>query len=116
KEPGIIAGVTASEKVLRKFDPLAKITLHVSDGTQIKKGDVILEVEGNTRKLLGCERLLLNIMQRMSGIATHTAKLQAMCAGTRAKVSDTRKTTPGFRFFEKWAVLIGGGGNHRFGL
>jgi nicotinate-nucleotide pyrophosphorylase (carboxylating) len=116
KESGIIAGVETAVLIFRKLDPACKIKVLIKDGAKIVPGDVILNVTGITRKLLAAERTVLNVMQRMSGIATHTASLQALCAGTKARVIDTRKTTPGFRFFEKWAVVIGGGANHRFGL
>lgn len=116
KENGILAGVEAAVAVLRYIDRNFKIRVVLTDGTQVSKGDVAFTVEGNTQRLLQAERLVLNIMQRMSGIATKTAQLQQLCAGTKARVIDTRKTTPGFRFFEKWAVVIGGGSNHRYGL
>ena len=116
KEKGILAGVEAAEKILKLIDVKFKITVLIEDGAEVKKGDTVFLIEGNTRKLLLAERLVLNIMQRMSGIATKTAHLQKLCKGTKAKVIDTRKTTPGFRFFEKWAVVIGGGSNHRYGL
>lgn len=116
KEDGILAGMEAAKEVFRIVDPKFKFTAYLQDGQAVKKGDVAFVVEGNTRKLLTTERLVLNIMQRMSGIATKTAYLQALCKGTHTKVIDTRKTTPGFRFFEKWAVVIGGGANHRYGL
>ncbi len=116
KENGIIAGVEAALKIFRLVDKSFKVHVLIPDGTPVKKGDVVLTIAGNTRKLLTAERLVLNIMQRMSGIATKAHYLQGLCAGTKAKVIDTRKTTPGFRFFEKWAVVIGGGANHRYGL
>lgn len=116
KENGIIAGVEAAYLVLKAADKNIKISKYITDGATVKKGDVIFIAEGNLQKLLVAERLLLNIMQRMSGIATKTNKMQNLCKGTKAKVIDTRKTTPGFRFFEKWAVMIGGGANHRYGL
>lgn len=116
KEDGIIAGVEAAKKIFFYIDPKFKFKLLIDDGTKVKKGDVVFYVEGNSRNLLKAERLVLNVMQRMSGIATKTNHLQTLCKGTKAKVIDTRKTTPGFRFFEKWAVVIGGGANHRFGL
>lgn len=116
KEDGIIAGVEAARLIFKEVDRTFKVKVLIRDGETIKKGDVVLTVEGNTRKLLTTERLVLNIMQRMSGIATKTNYLQSLCKGTRTKVIDTRKTTPGFRFFEKWAVVIGGGANHRYGL
>jgi nicotinate-nucleotide pyrophosphorylase (carboxylating) len=116
KEDGIIAGVEAAQFIFKQIGKNIRLTIFIKDGSKIKKGDVILTVEGNTQKLLTAERLVLNIMQRMSGIATKTAHLQNLCKGTKTKVIDTRKTTPGFRFFEKWAVVIGGGANHRYGL
>ena len=116
KESGIIAGVEAASLIFRKLDPRCRIKVLVKDGSKVTPGSVVLNVTGNTRKLLAAERTVLNVMQRMSGIATHTASLQSLCAGTKARVIDTRKTTPCFRFFEKWAVVIGGGANHRFGL
>lgn len=116
KEDGIIAGVDAAEKIFKQADKNFRIKILVKDGATVKKGDVAFTIEGNTQKLLLCERLVLNIMQRMSGIATKTAHLQKLCKGTKTVVIDTRKTTPGFRFFEKWAVVIGGGSNHRYGL
>ncbi len=116
KENGLIAGVQAAALILKRIDPSCKLTVLIKDGTKVKKGDIIFIIEGNTQKLLTAERLVLNIMQRMSGIATKTNAIQNLCLGTKAKVMDTRKTTPGFRFFEKWAVFIGGGANHRYGL
>lgn len=116
KEDGIIAGVEAAEIIFKLIDKKIKFKGVFKDGDKVKKGQVAFIVQGNTRKLLTAERLVLNIMQRMSGIATKTAHLQSLCKGTKAKVIDTRKTTPGFRFFEKWAVVIGGGSNHRYGL
>jgi nicotinate-nucleotide pyrophosphorylase (carboxylating) len=116
KEEGVIAGVAVAESVLKQIDPTCDVTVKIKDGSPVKKGDIVLTAEGNTQKLLLAERLMLNIMQRMSGIATKTAYLQSLCRKTKAKVIDTRKTTPGFRFFEKWAVVIGGGSNHRYGL
>ncbi len=116
KEDGIIAGVEVAKKIFALMDKKFKLKIFIHDGAKIRKGDVIFNIEGNTRKLLAAERLVLNIMQRMSGIATKTAFLQQLCSDTTAKVIDTRKTTPCFRFFEKWAVVIGGGSNHRYGL
>jgi nicotinate-nucleotide pyrophosphorylase (carboxylating) len=116
KEDGIIAGLTAAEKIFKQVDKNFKLKVFIKDGARVKKGDIAFIIEGNTQKLLTAERLVLNIMQRMSGIATKTDHLQTLCKGTKAKVIDTRKTTPGFRFFEKWAVVIGGGANHRYGL
>lgn len=116
KEGGIIAGITAAEKIFKQVDKNFKLKVFIKDGAMVKKGDIAFIIEGDTQKLLTAERLVLNIMQRMSGIATKTNQLQTICKDTKAKVIDTRKTTPGFRFFEKWAVVIGGGANHRFGL
>jgi nicotinate-nucleotide pyrophosphorylase (carboxylating) len=116
KENGILAGMEAAKEIFKIVDPKFKFKALLKDGALVKKGDVAFEVSGNSQKLLTAERLVLNIMQRMSGIATHTHELQELCKGTKAKVIDTRKTTPGFRFFEKWAVVIGGGANHRYGL
>lgn len=116
KETGIIAGIEAAKAIFKIIDPSIKFKTLKNDGDLVTVGDVAFIVEGNSRKLLTAERLILNIMQRMSAIATKTNYLQHLCNGTKAKVIDTRKTTPGFRFFEKWAVVIGGGANHRFGL
>ncbi len=116
KESGILAGVEAAYAIVQLIDSKIKIKKLIKDGAKVKPKQVAFVLEGNTRNLLLCERLLLNVMQRMSGIATKTAHLQALCKGTNTKVMDTRKTTPGFRFFEKWAVAIGGGANHRFGM
>ena len=116
KEDGVIAGVEAAREIIKIFDKTIRIKIFIKDGQPVKRGDVVFVVEGKIQRLLTIERLLLNIMQRMSGIATRTARLQTLCRGTKAKVIDTRKTTPGFRFFEKWAVVIGGGANHRYGL
>jgi nicotinate-nucleotide pyrophosphorylase (carboxylating) len=116
KENGILAGVEAAKEIFKIIDPKFKVTVLINDGAHIKVGDIAFIVEGSSQKLLTAERLVLNVMQRMSAIATKTNYLQSLCKGTKAKVIDTRKTTPGFRFFEKWAVVIGGGSNHRFGL
>ncbi len=116
KENGILAGVEAAKEIFKIIDPKFKVTVYIKDGTPVKVGDIAFIVEGSSQKLLTAERLVLNVMQRMSGIATKTNYLQTLCKGTKTKVIDTRKTTPGFRFFEKWAVVIGGGSNHRFGL
>lgn len=116
KENGIIAGIEAAARIFKIIDPTLKIKTFKKDGEVVKAGEIIFTVEGKTQKLLTGERLVLNVMQRMSGIATKTNYLQSLCKGTKAKVIDTRKTTPGFRFFEKWAVVIGGGANHRYGL
>lgn len=116
KHDGIIAGVDLAEIIFRHFDPLLKVTVSISDGQPVKKGEVAFIVEGSARSILTCERLVLNCMQRMSGIATYTRYLSGLIAGTQAKLLDTRKTTPNFRLLEKWAVIIGGGLNHRIGL
>lgn len=116
KEEGILAGVEIAKKVFHKFDPELKMTVFINDGAQVKPGDVAFVVEGRVRSLLQTERLMLNIMQRMSGIATMTAKYMDRLKGLKTKVLDTRKTTPGMRMLEKEAVRIGGGMNHRIGL
>ena len=116
KEEGILAGVEIARKVFEKFDPELKMTVYINDGTHVKPGDIAFEVEGSVRSLLQTERVMLNIMQRMSGIATQTAKYQQRLEGLKTKVLDTRKTTPGMRMLEKEAVRIGGGRNHRIGL
>lgn len=116
KEEGILAGVEIAKKVFHKFDPELKMTVFINDGAHVKPGDVAFVVEGRVRSLLQAERLMLNIMQRMSGIATMTAKYMERLKGLKTKVLDTRKTTPGMRMLEKEAVKIGGGMNHRIGL
>lgn len=116
KEEGIIAGVDIALKVFNKFDPTLKVDVFIHDGEKVKPGDIAFVVEGKVRSLLQTERLMLNIMQRMSGIATMTAKYAAELEGLKTKVLDTRKTTPGLRMLEKEAVKIGGGCNHRIGL
>ena len=116
KEEGTLAGVDIARKVFEKFDPELKMTVYINDGAHVKPGDIAFEVEGSVRSLLQTERVMLNIMQRMSGIATQTAKYQQKLEGLKTKVLDTRKTTPGMRMLEKEAVRIGGGSNHRIGL
>lgn len=116
KEHGIIAGVALAIHLFKYIDPTAEINVFIEDGAPIQPGDIVLEVEGNAIKLLQSERLILNYMQRLSGIATRTSKYAAMVAHTNCTVLDTRKTTPGLRILEKWAVQLGGGGNHRMGL
>lgn len=116
KEEGILAGVEIARKVFDKFDPNLKMEVYITDGAHVKPGDVAFKVTGSVRSLLQTERLMLNIMQRMSGIATQTAKYQDRLKGLKTKVLDTRKTTPGLRILEKEAVKIGGGANHRMGL
>lgn len=116
KEEGILAGVEMARRVFAKFDPELKMTVFINDGAHVKPGDIAFVVEGKVRSLLQTERIMLNIMQRMSGIATVTAKYQQRLDGLKTKVLDTRKTTPGLRLLEKEAVKIGGGENHRIGL
>ena len=116
KEEGILAGVEIALKVFKKFDPELKVEVFINDGAHVKPGDIAFVVEGRVRSLLQTERLMLNIMQRMSGIATMTAKYVKRLEGTKTHILDTRKTTPGLRMLEKQAVKIGGGMNHRIGL
>jgi nicotinate-nucleotide pyrophosphorylase (carboxylating) len=116
KDNGIIAGIEVAKKICEVFDPRIKIITFKQDGDKVQKGDIVLEIEGSARSILTTERLILNCMQRMSGIATQTNQIVKLIVGTKAKLLDTRKTTPGIRFLEKWAVRIGGGVNHRFGL
>lgn len=116
KDKGIVAGVELAGKVLYKVDSSLKVDFFITDGSVVNYGDVVFTVEGNARSILTAERLVLNCMQRMSGIATLTRELTGLIKGTRAKLLDTRKTTPNFRLPEKWAVVIGGGMNHRYGL
>lgn len=116
KEEGILAGVEIARKVYRKFDDTLSMKVSIVDGTTVKKGDISFEVEGKVRSLLQTERLVLNIMQRMSGIATVTNQYVKKIEGTGTRILDTRKTTPGMRMLEKEAVKIGGGMNHRIGL
>ncbi len=116
KDEGIIAGVELAVMIFREVDPALHVRTLIEDGQRVTKGDVVLEVEGPARAILTAERLVLNCMQRMSGIATTTQQLVQLLHGLKTKVIDTRKTTPCFRYFEKWAVRIGGGANHRFGL
>ena len=116
KEDGILAGVEVAKEVFRRFDPDLQVEVLMGDGTPVKKGDVAMIVTGRVRSLLQTERLMLNIMQRMSGIATMTNRYVKLLEGTGTRVLDTRKTTPGMRMLEKQAVKIGGGCNHRIGL
>ena len=116
KEDGILAGVEVAKKVFSRFDNTLKVEVLIQDGTPVKKGDVAMIVTGKVRSLLQTERLMLNIMQRMSGIATMTNKYVKRIEGTHTRILDTRKTTPGMRMLEKQAVKIGGGVNHRIGL
>ena len=116
KDTGIIAGIEVAKKVFEIFDRELRITQYMHDGDEVKPQDIAFEVEGKVRSLLQTERLMLNIMQRMSGVATRTREYVKLLEGTRTRVLDTRKTTPGLRMLEKEAVLIGGGCNHRIGL
>ena len=116
KEDGILAGVEVAKKVFDRFDNTMKVEVLIGDGAEVKKGDIAMVVTGKVRSLLQTERLMLNIMQRMSGIATMTHKYVEKLKGTKTHVLDTRKTTPGMRMLEKQAVKIGGGMNHRIGL
>jgi len=116
KDEGILAGVELAAEIFHVVDPNLKLNVFLQDGTPVKYGDVAFEVEGSSRSILTAERLVLNCMQRMSGIATKTRHIVDLLKGTNTKVLDTRKTTPGLRYLEKWAVRIGGGVNHRFGL
>lgn len=116
KADGIIAGVELAEKIFKAYDPLLEVDLLISDGDAVKFGDIGLIVKGSSASILSSERLVLNCMQRMSGIATLTHRLTEKILHTKARLMDTRKTTPNFRLMEKWAVHIGGGINHRFAL
>ena len=116
KEDGVLAGVEVAKEVFRRFDPELKVEVLMEDGTRVNKGDIAMIVSGRVRSLLQTERLMLNIMQRMSGIATTTSRYVERLKGTKTRVLDTRKTTPGLRMLEKAAVKIGGGCNHRIGL
>jgi nicotinate-nucleotide pyrophosphorylase (carboxylating) len=116
KEAGVLAGVEAAKRIFHYFDPAMKIEILIPDGAEVNEGDVAFTVEGKVRSILQTERLVLNVMQRMSGIATTTHLYANQLAGTRTKVLDTRKTTPGMRIMEKEAVRLGGGVNHRIGL
>jgi nicotinate-nucleotide pyrophosphorylase (carboxylating) len=116
KENGIIAGVALAKMIFEYVDPNLKIETFIEDGAVVKYGDVVFHVSGSSQSILKSERVVLNSMQRMSAIATKTQEYVHLIAGTNAKILDTRKTTPGFRAAEKWAVKIGGGENHRFAL
>ncbi|HEX5170730.1 MAG TPA: carboxylating nicotinate-nucleotide diphosphorylase [Cyclobacteriaceae bacterium] len=116
KETGIIAGVELTGRILHHFDPSLRFDEMIADGRTVTKGDVAFTIEGRAQSILTIERLVLNCMQRMSGIATRTSKLSKLIEGTGVQLVDTRKTTPNFRRLEKWAVVIGGGKNHRLGL
>jgi nicotinate-nucleotide pyrophosphorylase (carboxylating) len=116
KEDGIIAGVAFAKMILNYVDNTLKMEIFIEDGTPVKKGDIVFHVSGSSQSILKAERLLLNSMQRMSAIATKTKKYVDLLEGTNTQILDTRKTTPGFRACEKWAVKLGGGENHRFAL
>lgn len=116
KADGIIAGVELAKRIFKIYDPSLKVETFINDGERVKYGDIAFEVHGSSRSILSTERLVLNFMQRMSGIATQTNDIVKLIEGTHVKLLDTRKTTPGVRYMEKWAVRIGGGQNHRFAL
>ncbi len=116
KEEGILAGIRVAKQIFHRFDPTMEIEVFIEDGTHVKPGDVAMVVTGKVQSLLQTERLMLNVMQRMSGIATMTDKYVQRLKGTKTNILDTRKTTPGMRMLEKEAVKIGGGVNHRIGL
>ncbi|MGB0914839.1 MAG: carboxylating nicotinate-nucleotide diphosphorylase [Crocinitomicaceae bacterium] len=116
KGEGIIAGVELAKRIFELYDPSLKVETFINDGDRVKFGDIAFEVHGSSRSILSTERLVLNFMQRMSGIATQTNDIVKLIEGTDVKLLDTRKTTPGVRYMEKWAVRIGGGHNHRFAL
>jgi len=116
KDDGILAGVALAVKIFHTFDPDLKVEVLIEDGSPVKHGDIAFYVEGKAQSILTSERLVLNLMQRMSGIATLTAKMVSRLEGLSTKLLDTRKTTPLIRHLEKWAVKIGGGENHRMGL
>lgn len=116
KAEGVLAGVALAQLIFEEVDSALQVSVRLEDGARVRHGDIAFTVEGPARSILTAERLVLNCMQRMSGIATHTAHLTSLLAGTNARLLDTRKTTPNFRICEKWAVLIGGGVNHRYGL
>lgn len=116
KETGVLAGIEIAKRIFHRFDPTMKMEVFINDGAEVKPGDIVMVVEGKVQSLLQTERLMLNVMQRMSGIATMTRKYVKQLEGTKTRVLDTRKTTPGMRLLEKEAVRIGGGVNHRIGL
>ncbi|KKY62115.1 carboxylating nicotinate-nucleotide diphosphorylase [Tannerella forsythia] len=116
KESGVLAGVEMAQRIFKHFDPDMRMDIFICDGAEVKRGDIAFTVEGRVQSLLQTERLVLNVMQRMSGIATTTRRYVKALEGTRTRVLDTRKTTPGMRMLEKEAVRIGGGVNHRIGL
>jgi nicotinate-nucleotide pyrophosphorylase (carboxylating) len=116
KEDGIIAGVEMAKRIFEYVDSSLKVETFINDGDSVKYGDIVFYVEGSSQSILKAERLVLNVMQRMSAIATKTKEFAKLLEGTKTKILDTRKTTPGIRAIEKWAVVIGGGENHRFAL
>ena len=116
KEAGVVAGIEVAREVFKRVDPEVVFEAKVADGDAVAVGDVVIRIQGNARSILASERLALNFMQRMSGVATTTRKAMDVLAGTPTRVLDTRKTTPGLRAFEKWGVRLGGGVNHRMGL
>ncbi|WP_068596449.1 carboxylating nicotinate-nucleotide diphosphorylase [Vaginella massiliensis] len=116
KDNGIIAGIELAKYIFEKVDPTFELEFLVEDGQQVQFGNEAFRITGKAQRILTCERLVLNCMQRMSGIATYANEMMQLVKGTKAKILDTRKTTPNFRMFEKWAVKIGGAENHRFGL
>ena len=116
KEDGVIAGVLLAQRIIHNYDAKLEVDVFIQDGSSVKKGDIVLTVSGSSRSILATERLLLNFMQRMSGIATQSRKYADLVAHTSCKILDTRKTTPNIRYMEKWAVRIGGAYNHRFAL
>jgi nicotinate-nucleotide pyrophosphorylase (carboxylating) len=116
KDDGVLAGVELAVEIFKQFDPSLVVNVLKKDGDHVVKGEIAFTVEGSSRSILTTERLVLNFMQRMSGIATQTAKIVQKIDGLSTKLLDTRKTTPGIRYMEKWAVRIGGGYNHRFAL
>ena len=116
KEDGVLCGVEVAKEVIRQVDPEIRMIQYLHDGDLIHKGDIVFDLEGPAQSMLTAERTLLNFMQRMSGIATNSKKYSDAVKGTKTKILDTRKTTPGLRIFEKYAVQIGGSENHRFGL
>ena len=116
KEAGVLAGIEVAKEIFNRFDSTMKVEVFINDGTEVKPGDVAMVVEGKVQSLLQTERLMLNVMQRMSGIATMTHRYVKKLEGLHTRILDTRKTTPGMRMLEKEAVKIGGGVNHRIGL
>lgn len=116
KDNGILAGVELAQRIIELYDKSLRMEVHITDGTWVNKGEIAFELFGSARSILSVERLILNFMQRMSGIATSTHEYVKLIAGTNTRLLDTRKTTPGIRYMEKWAVKIGGGENHRFAL